>query len=415
MEESDSFENEKTLLNEKSKSKQPLIMFTKLNKYFLFPFLSPIFCMLSNYFLDKILHSNIIINGFMLIVFVQFSYAAGGSLYFISYFHQKLNKRNDNNVTSKIKKNNYIKYIYNKGIKKNWKKIWLILITISLIVTVNDFTVIFYKDKHLFKTRLLIIFFIPIFSKYILAEKIYKHQYLSLFVLIIGIILLIIPVCFVFEQSDIIPNIIKSISAICYSLFLVMIKYLAQVYYISPLKIGLLYSILAIIFSSFGFIIYSLIKYHDLSYFNNCIDFSQVDNKATIIIYIILCFIFTTCLQVFTLLVIFYFSPIILMVTDIISPMLTWIVTTIEKGPIMPDVIVCPIGYFISLFSSLIYNEIIIFSFCGLNENTKRFIVERQNAETKRLTKDEEKIKYDDFIDEDIGSINSDVNSNSSL
>ena len=102
------------------------------------------------------------------------------------------------------------------------------------------------------------------------------------------------------------------------------------------------------------------------------------------------------------------------MVTDIISPMLLWIVTTIEDGPIMPDIIVCPIGYFISLLSSLIYNEIIIFNFCGLNENTKKFIEERQNIETKKLSKDEDNIKYDNFTDNDLDSINSNTNFNSS-
>ena len=253
-------------------------------------------------------------------------------------------------------------------------------------------------------------FFIPVFSKYILGEKIYKHQYLSLLVFIIGVFLIFIPVFFALEQGDIIPNIIEFIVGICYPLAIVMIKYLIHVYYISPFQISLFYGILGIIFAFLGFIIYSLIKYHDLSYFNNCIDFSKVDNKEVIIIYIILFFIFATILQIFTLLVIFYFSPILLIVTDIISPMLSWIVSTIEEGPIMPDIVVCSIGYFISLLSSLIYNEIIIFNFCGLNENTKRFIEERQNIETKKLTKDEDNIKFDNFSDNDLDSINSYTN-----
>ena len=57
MEESYTFEKEKKLINEILNNKKPLIIFAKLNKYFLFPFLSPIFCMLANYFLDKIKQS----------------------------------------------------------------------------------------------------------------------------------------------------------------------------------------------------------------------------------------------------------------------------------------------------------------------------------------------------------------------
>ena len=40
-----------------------------------------------------------------------------------------------------------------------------------------------------------------------------------------------------------------------------------------------------------------------------------------------------------------------------------------------------PIGYTIVLFSSLVYNEIIIFNCCGLSKNTKVFINKRMNSE----------------------------------
>ena len=43
----------------------------------------------------------------------------------------------------------------------------------------------------------------------------------------------------------------------------------------------------------------------------------------------------------------------------------------------------------IALFSSLIYNEIIIFNFCGFNKNTKKCIEERQRKELIELNKTE--------------------------
>ena len=67
------------------------------------------------------------------------------------------------------------------------------------------------------------------------------------------------------------------------------------------------------------------------------LDFSQTDNKLTAIMYLIFTFIFDTATEAFTLLVIFYFSPILLMVTDIISPMLLWVATTIQDGQDLPD------------------------------------------------------------------------------
>ena len=50
------------------------------------------------------------------------------------------------------------------------------------------------------------------------------------------------------------------------------------------------------------------------------------------------------------------------MVTDIISPFLFWIALTIRSGKVTTEVYFNPIGYVIVLFSSFIYNEIIIFN-----------------------------------------------------
>ena len=60
---------------------------------------------------------------------------------------------------------------------------------------------------------------------------------------------------------------------------------------------------------------------------------------------------------------------------------LLWIVITIQDGQDLPDVALNPIGYLIVLFSALIYNEIIIFNFCSLNKNTKKFVNQRINLE----------------------------------
>ena len=75
------------------------------------------------------------------------------------------------------------------------------------------------------------------------------------------------------------------------------------------------------------------------------------------------------------------------MVTDIISPMLLWVATTIQDGQDLPDVVLNPIGYLIVLFASLIYNEIIILNFCNLSKDTKKFVELRLNEEKDDLRK----------------------------
>ena len=87
------------------------------------------------------------------------------------------------------------------------------------------------------------------------------------------------------------------------------------------------------------------------------------------------------------------------MITDIISPFLYWIVFAIKNGGKMPEVILNPIGYFIVLFSALIYNELIIFNFCGLNKNTKKFVNQRQNKELEDIKRNKDALLSEDLED----------------
>ena len=91
-------------------------------------------------------------------------------------------------------------------------------------------------------------------------------------------------------------------------------------------------------------------------------------------------------MHLLNLLILFYFSPIFLLITEIISPFLQWIVQVIEKNTNTKlELVINPVGYTIVLFSSLIYNEIIIFNFCGLSKNTKIFVDQRMTIEISKV------------------------------
>ena len=121
----------------------------------------------------------------------------------------------------------------------------------------------------------------------------------------------------------------------------------------------------------------------------NAFDFSEEENKLKIGIYIIFYNLFQLLQQLFVFLALFYFSPTLLIITDIIAPFLSWIALGIKFNEYfkMPDVVLYPIGYIIVIFSSLIYNEIIIFNFYGLNKDTKKFVNERLYDELKDIRK----------------------------
>jgi len=412
--------NQDTLVNS-DKQKKPLITFAKINKYFIIPFLTPVFCMLANYFIAFVRNSNVIKHEeFALSIFILLSYIASGCFYFIPKFRQKVEGAKDH-IIYKERATTAIKYIYNEASKKSLLKKCILIIVIGFLITLFELLSIFSHGHNLFQERLYFLIFIPLFSKWILKENFFRHHYFSLLIAIGGIILLILPTCFEFKVSDIIPNVMHLIGAVGYSLFLVIIKYLTHVHYISPFKLSLIFGFISIGFIFFAFLIYTLIKYHDFTYFIESVDFSNVENKLLVILYFILTFIFATALQFFTLLVIFYFSPILLMVTDIISPMLLWAALQIRNPGELPDIVLNPVGFSIVLFASLIYNEIIIFNFCGLNKDTKKFIEERLNEESKEIRKTENDLKLgtldrtnDDTIEEDRNSQSQDRNSNSS-
>ena len=395
--------NERDELTKTKNNKTSLITFAKLNKYFLIPFLCPVFCMLTNFFLNLIMENKETKKiDFFMIIFIEFSYISAGLIHFISYFKNNFNKANKNKDLTQVSSTG-IEYIYNDVNPDNFKsnKIKILILLLSLILCFIDLLEIFIIDKNVFEKRFYFLFFIPIFSKIILKENIYKHQYFSLIIAISGIIFLFIPVCLKLESDDIVPNILNFISGILNTLLIVIIKYLTEKYYISPLKISLNFGIIAIFFNCIGFIIYSLVKYHDFSYFNDCFNYSQKLNKILISIYYILTFIFATILQLLTLLAIYYFSPTLIMVTDIISPFLFWITLTIRSGKVTTEVYFNPIGYVIVLFSSFIYNEIIIFNFCDLNKNTKKFVNKRLNLELEELQREDSLLENEKDTDND--------------
>ena len=381
-------------------NKKPIITFSKLNKYFIIPFICPVFYVISNIFMDLIVKAKVINKKeFFDSICIGLNFFLVGLFYFIPYFNINYNKKNDTNSDIQTTKSG-IKYIYNAGIigKNNSWKIIILIISLSLIIIITFVFYIFINEQNnVFEENIYYLFFIPLFSKILLKENIYKHQYFSLIISIIGIIFLVIPVCFKLNTNDILPNILTIINGILTSLFLVIIKYISEKYYISPLKISLLVGIIALLMNIIGYNIYSLISFNNLSYFEDFFYFSEDVNKFVISIYIILYILFKILQKLLILLVLFYFSPTLIIITNMIEPFLSWIINTIKDGGHMPDNVLNPIGFLIILFSSLIYNEIIIFNFCGLNENTKKFVNQRLNSELEEI-----KFIVDDLLSDNV-------------
>ena len=371
-----------------------IFSFAKLNKYYIIPFLCPIFCMSCNFFILKINDDKGVINKeFLLSILECLCFTGGGLLYFISSLREKTEETRDKAKTYTENKNT-IKLIYNEyndktKMKKNYIKVFSMLFFMSLLVSLFTICEIYTFDKNIFEERFYIIFSIPIFSRIILRENIYNHQILSLSISFSGFILLFIPTILVITKEDININILFFFASIGLSLFLVLIKYVTLNYYISPYFCLLFVGIVSTLLTFIYFLIYSLILYNDLSFITNSFDFSNLETGKWFLLFIILIYIFGSLLETFSFLVNYYFSPTLLMVTDVISPFLLWLFNLFFKEETKLNIIFLSSGYIIVLISSLIYNEIVICNFCNLNKYTKKSLEERQNKETALLKKTE--------------------------
>ena len=139
-----------------------LISFGKINKYFIIPFLSPIFCYLANYCIE--LYINTKLNNenkiedimkdkiYLVSTTASLSYFGGGLLYFISYIITKTKnvKKNGLNSAKTFSSSIAVDFIYNDPFKqKNIFKIFSILFILSLLVVFSLICGLF-SINHLF-------------------------------------------------------------------------------------------------------------------------------------------------------------------------------------------------------------------------------------------------------------------------
>ena len=404
--------------SKKKEKKEYLFSFAKINKYFIIPFLCPIFCTICNYFIDKISNDEGLKNKECCLAIIECGTLLGsGLLYFISSLRDK-------DQETRKKKSEYneriasIKLIYHDTSKKTKKQILIIyslLLIMSLSVSFFDIIEVNSFDKHTFEERFYLILFISLFSNKILKAKIYNHQILSLSIALIGFILLFIPIILEINENDFYINILFFISSIFFSLYLVLIKYLTHTYFISPYLCLLFIGSISTLFTFLYFVVYSLIYFNNLSFIINSFDFSELKLGKLVYIYITIIIVCGSFLQTFSILTIYFFSPTLFMVTDSITPFFLWIIKIISNENVaLFKKIINVSGYFIVLISSLIFNEIIICNFCGFNKYTKKSLEKRQKDELILLKQTEsENSKYNENDNNNSGNeYNNNNNSN---
>ena len=378
--------------NQKEQQKKlSLFSCTKLSKFYFIPLMVPILCMLYNFLLNMF----IINNGkyeeikFYLTKIIFITRILGGSLHFV------LDKINETKSTKNLKE--YLKgkispsLIFNNVEKFKFKKALKIIIVLSIIelfIIEFAFLAITYFDFRLFY-----LIFIVFLSYKISGTTIFLHQKISIVFSTLALFIVFISTI-LYTQATQTTNwflilILGIISSIFYALMLIGHKYLMEELFISPFLLLFMTGLINFIFDFIFNICYDLITGENLgNIITNLVFLINGENKKKCIIYFIFMVIVETIYFVFVKLTLFYFSPTLLVITDLISPVLQLILNLIDNG-FNKHYLLSIIGYSISLISAIFYNELIVCNFLGLNENTAKNIRKRGLTETSKILIDE--------------------------
>ena len=194
MKESDTF----TSLKLKRKKKKCLSC-AKINKYFIFPFLSPIFIFIRDVLLDQ---AKIKTNGLRQILqydlYDGLMHSSCIFLYIIEYIRigkqQKKEKKNEENNEINLIELKKKKTLELENKKINKLEIFFIILTIGFGLNNYISSKMNLQNVPILETRVYHVIFNAIFCRFILGYKVYKHQLLSIILILVGWVLISIPI-----------------------------------------------------------------------------------------------------------------------------------------------------------------------------------------------------------------------------
>jgi len=336
--------------------KRALFSFTKMNKYYLIPFITPIISFICN--LLGTLIANEDTDKKPNFLFFPISDSIGdtiaGSIYFIQLYKNKHNSAKE------------------KKIKKNKRKIFCLIIVMTFIICPMYICFYIDDDIYLLLPFSLSLIIAILFSIFLLKVNIYSHQILSIIISLIGFIFLLISnVKIPFNKFY-----IYIILSLLNPSYISILKYSSTIYFISPFLCSFLYGMISLIIFIIGTIICALYKLKGFSF----IEITDSFGGKMFIPYYLLTLITNSIVTALTLLEVYYFSPILYFLSESINPMLFYFLK-LEKGQSFYIYIFIIIGFLFEIISILLYNEIIIINACDLNINTVKYIKKREKED----------------------------------
>ena len=222
---------------------------------------------------------------------------------------------------------------------------------------------------------------IAILNNLVLHQKLYKHHFISLGIMVV--ILLTLFILFISFIKLILETIIYYFFyALLFIIYDIIKKIYMNIYYYTPyfimFIIGLINVILILIFDI-------------IAYFTNpdisgiIIGFKDNINSASDVFWLIFSLIAECIWNLGFWLTIYYFTPCHIFISEFLYQFILYIIDAAKGGNEFystMNIIFFSIGYFINLCCILIFNEVIILNFCGLDYNTKKRIEQREKDDS---------------------------------
>jgi hypothetical protein len=298
--------------------------------------------------------------------------------------------RNNNNKINKCDTNESnlaIELIYNKGtdiIKRN--KFLFIFLSSLADFTQTLIASMTYNIQTNISLWLLDIIFLSFLSYLIFKQKLFRHQILSMIIIIIfGFIM-----DFIFGNfSDALDNIglclLRTFCEFSYSLSQILNKYTMEYKFSPPYEVCLFIGIFSFFFHLICLIIASCLpcdydfceildEKNNEKYFDNFrIYFSKINGKEFILVFIEMIILFL--MNILTILTIKFYTPFHLLIILIIGKIMMK-ANAFFIGYQIKDIINI-ISLILILIGLLVFVEVIILNFCGIQKNTRDNIEKR--------------------------------------
>jgi len=381
----------------KEESKKKLIEFKYWSKYHFIALAVPICCMLTTYLQKpEMTNYNNIINDndndhknsiekfpYFFNIFVSKLF----SIFLVLLSKYKSQRKSTNQlvlVQTKTMRRYHLDV--NNKVKKIKALILILFISILEIIFKIEGYLIIGKQNYI-ELKLGFLILVPLLSIFILKKPLFKHHIFAFFTCIIAFIL----VCLSTEFYETKPTFKEQIRHLLFSIPLgvafVLIKYLFEKSFVDAFTFLLFDGIFCLIIPFVSIGVISIFSGFDF-FLNNMKGIAYLFDK-TVILYFFLVVIFSFFYHLTNALTIYIFNPSLMVMTDILSPIFRWVIEVFyyeeykdnNKNNFICIAIFKGLGFIIIIFSSIVFNELLILHFYGFDKNIEANIMKRANNE----------------------------------